>query len=206
MVCIVKAMVFPVVMYRCESWTIKKAEHPRIEGFELWCWRRLLRVPWTAWRSNQSTLKEINTEYSLEGLMLKLKPQYFGLLMWRAAAAAAKLLQSCLTLCDPMDCSMPNFPFLHHLLEFAQNHVHWVGEAIQPSHPLLPLLLLLSIIPCIRVFSSESVLCIRWPKYQSFSLSICPSNKYSGLISLRIDWFDLLAVQGTLKSPLQHHS
>ena len=70
---VVKAMVFPVVMYRCESWTIKKAEHQGIDGFELWCWRRLLRVPWTARRSNQSILKEINTEYSLEGLMMKLK-------------------------------------------------------------------------------------------------------------------------------------
>ena len=75
---LVKAMVFPVVMYGCESWTIKKAEHRRIDAFELWCWRRLLRVPWTARRSNQSILKEISPEYSLEGLMLKLKLQYFG--------------------------------------------------------------------------------------------------------------------------------
>ena len=74
---LVKAMVFPVVMYRCESWTIKKAEHQRIDAFELWCWRRLLRVPWTARRSNQSILKAISSEYSLEGLMLKLKFQYF---------------------------------------------------------------------------------------------------------------------------------
>ena len=81
---LVKAMVFPVVMYGCESWTIKKAEHQRIDAFELWCWRRLLRVPWTARRSNQSVLKEISPEYSLEGLMLKLKLQYFGPLMWRA--------------------------------------------------------------------------------------------------------------------------
>ena len=80
---LVKAMVFPVVMYECESWTIKKAEHQRIDAFDLWCWRRLLRVPWTAWRSNQSILKEINPEYSLEGLMLKLKLQYFGHLMQR---------------------------------------------------------------------------------------------------------------------------
>ena len=80
-VCLVKAMVFPVVMYGCESWTIKKAEHRRIDAFELWCWRRLLRVPWTARRSNQSILKEISPEYSLEGLMLKLKLQYFGHLM-----------------------------------------------------------------------------------------------------------------------------
>ena len=82
-VCLVKAMVFPVVMYGCESWTMKKAEHWRIDAFELWCWRRLLRVPWTARRSNQSILKEISPEYSLEGLMLKLKFQYFGNLMWR---------------------------------------------------------------------------------------------------------------------------
>ena len=75
---LVKAMVFPVVMYGCESWTVKKAEHQRIDAFELWCWRRLLRVPWTARRSNQSILKEISPEYSLEGLMLKLKLQYFG--------------------------------------------------------------------------------------------------------------------------------
>ena len=78
-----KAMVFPVFMYGCESWTIKNAEHLRIDAFELWCWRRLLRVPWTARRSNQSILKEISSEYSLEGLMLKLKLQYFGHLMWR---------------------------------------------------------------------------------------------------------------------------
>ena len=78
---IVKTMVFPVVMYRCENWTIKKAEHQRIDAFKLWCWRRLLRVPWTARRSNQSILKEISPEYSLEGLMLKLKLEYFGHLM-----------------------------------------------------------------------------------------------------------------------------
>ena len=77
-VCLVKAMVFPVVLYGCESWTIKKAEHRRTDAFELWCWRRLLRIPWTARRSNQSILKEINPEYSLEGLILKLKLHYFG--------------------------------------------------------------------------------------------------------------------------------
>ena len=80
-VCIVKAMVFPVAKYKCESWVIKKAERQRTDVFELWCWRRLLRVPWTARRSNQSILKQMNTEYSLEGLMLKLKLQYFGHLM-----------------------------------------------------------------------------------------------------------------------------
>ena len=82
-VCLVKAMVFPVVTYGCESWTIKKSEFRRIDAFELWYWRRLLRVPWTARRSNQSILKEISPEYSLEGLMLKLKLQYFGYLMWK---------------------------------------------------------------------------------------------------------------------------
>ena len=82
-VCLVKAMVFPVFMYGCESWTIKKAERWRTDAFELWCWRKLLRVPWTARRSNQSILKEISPEYSLEGLMLKLKLQYFGYLMWK---------------------------------------------------------------------------------------------------------------------------
>ena len=83
-VCLVKAMVFPVIMYGCESWTIKKAERQRIDAFELWCWRRLLTIPWTAKRSNQSILKKINPEYSLEGLMLKLKLQTFGHLMQRA--------------------------------------------------------------------------------------------------------------------------
>ena len=82
-VCLVRAMVFPVVMYGCENWTMKKAECRRIDAFELWCWRRLLRVPWTARRSNQSILKEISPEYSLEGLMIKLKLQYFGHLMRR---------------------------------------------------------------------------------------------------------------------------
>ena len=84
MACTVKVMVFPVVMYACESWTIRKAEHQRIGAFKLWCWRRLLRVHWTARRSNQSILKEINPEYSLEGLMLELKLQYFGYPIWRA--------------------------------------------------------------------------------------------------------------------------
>ena len=91
-VCLVKAMVFPVVMYGCESWTIKKGEHWRIDAFELWYWRRLLRVPWTARRSNQSILKEISPEYSLEGLMLKLKVQYFGHLMQRTDSLEKALM------------------------------------------------------------------------------------------------------------------
>ena len=91
-VCLVKAMVFPVVMYGCESWTTKKAEQQRIDAFELWCWRRLLRVPWTARRSNQSILKEISPEYSLERLMLKLNLQYFGHLMWRVDSLEKTLI------------------------------------------------------------------------------------------------------------------
>ena len=89
---LVKAMVFPVVMYGCESWTVKKAKHWRIDAFELWCWRRLLRVPCTASRSNQSILKAISPEYSLEGLMLKLKVQYFGHLMWRSDSLEKTLM------------------------------------------------------------------------------------------------------------------
>ena len=91
-VCLVKAMVFPVFMYGCESWTVKKAECWRIDAFELWCWRRLLRVPWTAGRSNQSILREISPGISLEGLMLKLKLQYFGHLMWRVDSLEKTLM------------------------------------------------------------------------------------------------------------------
>ena len=112
----------------------------------------------------------------------------------------------CLTLFNSMDCSMPSLPVHHQLPKFTQIHVHWVDDAIQPSHPLLSLLLPPSLFPSIRVFSNESVLHIRWPKFWSFSFSISPSNEYSGLISFRMDCFDLLAVQGTLKSLLQHHS
>ena len=115
----------------------------------------------------------------------------------------SSVTQSWATLCNPRDCSTPGFPVLHHLPKLAQTHVHWVGDDVQPSHPLPspP-----SIFSSIRVFSNKSVLLIRWPKYCSFSFSISPSNGYSGLISFRMDWLDLLAVQGTLKSLLQHHS
>ena len=108
-----------------------------------------------------------------------------------------------------MDCTTPGFPVHHQLLELAQTHAYWVGDAVQPSYPLWSPsspAIFFSIFPSIRVFSSESALHIRWPKYWSFSFSISPSNEYSGLISFRKDWLDLLAVQGTLKSLLQHHS
>ena len=105
-----------------------------------------------------------------------------------------------------MGCSTTAFPVFHHLLELPQTHVHWVSDAIQPSQPLSSPLLLPLIFPNIKVFSNESVICMRWLKSWSFSFSISTSNVYSGFIFFRIDWFDPLAVQGTLKSLLQHHS
>ena len=147
---IVKAMAFPVVMYGCESWTIKKAEHWRIYAFEQWCWVRLPRFPWTA--AGHASLS-----FTVSRSLLKLRSI----------------------------------------------------KSVMPSNHLIlcrPLLLLPSILPSIGVFSNESVLHIRWPKYWSFSFSISPSDVYSGLISFTMGWLDLLAIQVTLKSLLQHHS
>ena len=118
----------------------------------------------------------------------------------------SSVTQPCLTLYDSMDWSTPGLPVHHQLLEFTQTHVHWVGDAIQPSHPLSSPSPPPSIFPSIRVFSNESFLCIRWPKDCSFSFTINLSKGYLGLISFRMDWLDLLAVQGTLKSLLQHHN
>ena len=112
----------------------------------------------------------------------------------------SSVAQSCPTLCDPMNCSTPGLPVHHHLPEFTQTHVHWVGDATLCR----PLFLLPSIPPSIRVFSNGSTLCMRWPKYWSFSFSIIPSKEIPGLISFGMDWLDLLAVQGILKSLLQH--
>ena len=118
----------------------------------------------------------------------------------------SSVTQSCWTLCDTMDYSTPLLPVYHQLLEFTQTHVHWLSNVI--NHLILSCsqLLLPSVFPSIRIFSNKSVLCNRWPKYWSFSFSISPSNKCSGLITFRMDWLDLLAVQGTLKSLLQHHN
>ena len=118
----------------------------------------------------------------------------------------SSVTQSCLTHCDPMNCSTPGLPVHHQLPELTQTHVHRVSDAIQPSHPLSSPSLLPPSPPSIRVFSSESALRMRWPKYWSFSFNISPSNEHPGLISFRMEWLDLLAVQGTLKSLLQHHS
>ena len=114
--------------------------------------------------------------------------------------------RSCTTLCDPVNHSTPGLPVHHKLPESAQAHVHQVSDAIQPSHPLSSPSPPAPIPPSIRVFSNESTLLMRWPKYQSFNFSISPSNEHPGLISFRRDWLDLLVVQGTLKSLLQHHS
>ena len=128
--------------------------------------------------------------------------------LWGRVSQFSSVTQSYLTLCDPMDCSMPGFPVHHQLPELTQTQVHQVGDAIFLSptwrwcHPLL---LPPSVFPSIRVFSNKSALCIRWPKYWSFSFNISPSNEYSRLISFRIYWLDLLAVQATLNSLLQHH-
>ena len=150
--------------------------------------------------------------YSAQGS----SPHLLGLLHWQAGSLPlvppgkpsvqfSSVAQLCPTLCDSMDCSTPGFPVHHQLPELIQTHVHWVGDAIQPSHPLSSHSPAFNL-PSIRVFSNESVLRIRWPNYWSFIFSINPSNEYSGLISSRMDWLDLLAVQGTLKSLLQHHS
>ena len=121
----------------------------------------------------------------------------------RLRMSVSSVAQSCLTICDPMNCSTPGLPVHHHLPELTQTHVHRVGDAIQHLILCHPLLLLPSIFPSIRVFSRESALRIRWPEYWSFSFHISPSNEHPGLISFRMDWLDdLLAVQGTLKNLL----
>ena len=132
---------------------------------------------------------------------------YMAIIKWFFCIRISSVTQSCPTLCDSTDCSTPGFPVHHQLPEFTQTHLHWVGDAIQPSHPLSsPSPPALNLFPSVRVFSNESALRMRWPKYWSFSFSISPSNEHSGVISFRMDWLDLLAVQGTLKSLLQHHS
>ena len=129
--------------------------------------------------------------------------KFVGYLKYKAVKV--KVIQPCLTLCNPTDCSMPSLPVPHNLLEHAQTHVHWVGDAIQPPHPLSsppPPTFNLS---QHQGLSNESALRITWPKYWSFSFSISPSNEHPGLISFRTDWLDLLAVQETLNTPVQKH-
>ena len=170
---LVIAIGFPVVMYECESSSIKKAEHQRIYAFELWFWRRLLRVPWTARKSTQSVLKDISSIQALSRVRL------------------LAVCQASLSITNP------------------QSSLKLMSiELVMPSSHLIlchPLLLLASIPHRIRVFSNESTLCMTWPRYWSFSFSIIPSKEIPELI-FRMDWLDILAVQGTVKSLLQNHS
>ena len=144
-----------------------------------------------------------NNTYALDFRILCLADHFVKLwwpsgnkpcLLW-SFCCYCSVVQSYPTLCDPMDCSSPGFHVLHRLLEFAQTHVHWVGDVTQPSHPLSPPTPPPLNISQLEVLSNESALLIRWPKYWSFSFSICPSNECSGLISFRIDWLDLPAVR-----------
>ena len=134
-----------------------------------------------------------------------LKPSIVWLIQF-SSVQFSPVTKSCLTLCNPMNPSTPGLPVYHQLLGLTQTHVHWVGDAIQPSHPLLSPSPLAFNLSQHQVFSNESALRIRWPEYWSFSFNISPSNEHPGLISFRMDCLDLLAVQGTLKSLLQHHS
>ena len=201
---LVKGMVSPVVMYGCESWTIKKAESQRISAFELWCWRRLLRVPWTAWKSNQSILKEISPNIHWKDWCWSWNSN--TLATWCEESSSVQsfshvwLFRTPWTSARQVSLSITNYRILFKLMSV---------ELVLPSNHLILcwlLLLLPSVFPSTKFFSSESALHISWPKYWSCSFSISPSSEYSRLISFRIDWFDLLVVQGTLKSLLQHHS
>ena len=199
-----------IAFYRMtwEHQRLEAAESRSRQEFLTWtakdsnCWfRRTTSHPWgldlgsSSWSPAASDFPCL-TSFSLNGISVICGQNKF---------CHCSVTQSCPTLCDPMDYSTPGFSILHHLLEFAQTHVHWVGDVIQPSHPLLSASPPAFNLSQHQVFSSELALCIRWPKYWGFSFSVSPSNENSGLISFRIDWFDLLAIQGTLKSFLQHH-
>ena len=151
-------------------------------------------------------MKHVSVQQSIIQQQNEMSSQNTKTHRWHVNTYCYSVAQSYPTLCNPMDCSTPGFSILHTFLDLAQTHVPWAGDAIQLSCLLLSPSPLASIFPSIGVFSNRSASRIRWPKYQSFSFSISLSNDYSGLISFRIDLFDLLAGQGTFKSLLQHHS
>ena len=150
-------------------------------------------------------LNDFSFSFPISFLQQLVMSIFFTILKNFSSVQFSSVAQSCPTLCDLMNRSTPDLPVCHHLPEFTQTHVHRVSDAIQPSHPLSSPSPPAPISPSIRVFSNESILHMRWPKYWSFSFSIIPSKEIPGLISFRMDWLDLLAVQGTLKSLLQHH-
>ena len=161
------------------------------------CWRQLTEIHNNSDKAFRSLLKE---KLQKNGMRFYIYEHIKLVLVFSSVA------QLCPTLYDPMDCSTPGLAVYHQLPGFIQTHVHWVADAIHHLILCCPLLLQPSIFPSVRICSNESALRIRWPKYWSFSFNISPSNEYSGPTAFRMDWSDLLAVQGTLKSLLQHHS
>uniref|UniRef100_A0A803TYM6 Reverse transcriptase domain-containing protein n=1 Tax=Anolis carolinensis TaxID=28377 RepID=A0A803TYM6_ANOCA len=184
---IVKAMVLPIVTYGCESWTIRKAERRKIDAFELWCWRKILRVPWTARRTNQSILQEIMPGCSLEGRILEAKLKYFGHIMRRQESLEK------ITMLGKMEGKRKRGQASH------------FKDTIHPSCPWLAPLPFPFHFPQ-HHFSKLFCLLIMWPKYFIFASNILPASEQPVIISWRMDWLDLLAVQGTLRIFLQHHS
>ena len=174
------------------------------------CHTQLLSYPSVLSKKHEKETAEMSRHEILRRkltlILMNANDPYLNLRAGVVLSSVQFITQSCPTLCDPMDRSTPGLPVHHQLPEFTQTQVHWFGNAIQPLVLCYLLLLPSSIFPSIKVFSNESTLCIRWPKYWSFSFNISPSNKHPGLISFSMDWLDLLAVQGTLKSLLQHHS
>ena len=168
------------------------------KGYEnAWGWPEelFLKHHKISWKNKQKSLSALTALCLHQG-----RHQILWLHTLSPFHSSVQSLSHVVQLCDLMDCSTPGLPVHHQLPEFTQTHVHWVSDAIQPSHPLSSPLLPPSIFPSSRVFSNESALHIRWPKYWSFSFNISPSNEHPGLISFRMDWLDLFAVQGTLKS------
>ena len=192
--------------YTLLRWTDQDLNFCSFSYVQLWGYRQILSFSFSIWNMNSELI--LNSWFRWRNLE-SLRHLYIPLseLLWGSNGTMCKkcllyticsingscsVAQSCPTLCNPMNCSMPGFPVFHHLPDLAHTHVHWVSDAIHHLILCCPLLLPPSVVPSIRVFSSDSVLCIRWPKYWSFSFSISPSNEYSGLISFRIDWLDLL--------------